>query len=102
MKTDYLVNIEYNAQNHFISAFLSRFLIITIPRFIRQILREKLWIPDKKYFVDPWLLLFLPSFLPVGKQSQLLLQTTEVELGLKVGVEFDNTTPTQDSSELTT
>ena len=33
--------------------FLSRFLIITIPHFIRQILREKRWIPDKKYFVDP-------------------------------------------------
>ena len=37
------------------------------------------------------------SFLPssscsssVGKQSQLLLQPTEVELGLQVGVEFDN------------
>ena len=26
-----------------------------------------------------------------GKQSQLLLQPTEVELGLQVGVEFDNT-----------
>ena len=26
----------------------------------------------------------------VGKQSQLLLQPTEVELGLQVGVEFDN------------
>ena len=25
----------------------------------------------------------------VGKQSQLLLQPTEVELGLQVGVEFD-------------
>ena len=33
---------------------------------------------------------FLSSFLPVGKQSQLLLQQTEVELGLQVGVEFDN------------
>ena len=35
------------------------------------------------------------SFLPsssssVGKQSQLLLKPTEVELGLQVGVEFDN------------
>ena len=38
---------------HFISAFLSHFLIITIPHFIRQILQEKRWIPDKKYFVDP-------------------------------------------------
>ena len=27
--------------------------------------------------------------LPVGKQSQLLLQPTEVELGLQVGVKFD-------------
>ena len=27
--------------------------------------------------------------LQVGKQSQLLLQPTEVELGLQVGVEFD-------------
>ena len=35
---------------HFISAFLSHFLIITIPHFIRQ----KRWIPDKKYFVHPW------------------------------------------------
>ena len=26
----------------------------------------------------------------VGKQSQLLLKPTEVELGLQVGVEFDN------------
>ena len=34
--------------------FLLHFLIITIPHFIRQILREKRWIPDKKYFVDPW------------------------------------------------
>ena len=32
--------------------------------------------------------LLLPS--SVGKQSQLLLQPTEVELGLQVGVEFDN------------
>ena len=30
----------------------------------------------------------LPS--SVGKQSQLLLKPTEVELGLQVGVEFDN------------
>ena len=28
----------------------------------------------------------------MGKQSQLLLKPTEVELGLQVGVEFDNTT----------
>ena len=28
----------------------------------------------------------------MGKQSQLLLQPTEVELGLNVGVEFDNST----------
>ena len=34
--------------------------------------------------------LLLPSFfLPVGKQSQLLLKPTKVELGLQVGVEFD-------------
>ena len=33
-----------------------------------------------------WVL--LPSS-SVGKQSQLLLQPTEVELGLQVGVEFD-------------
>ena len=26
----------------------------------------------------------------MGKQSQLLLKPTEVELGLQVGVEFDN------------
>ena len=32
----------------------SLFFIITIPCLIRQILREKLWIPDKKYFVHPW------------------------------------------------
>ena len=38
-----------------------------------------------------WVLLpsFLPSSSSVGKQSQLLLQPTEVELGLQVGVEFD-------------
>ena len=30
--------------------------------------------------------LLLPAF---GKQSQLLLQPTEVEVGLQVGVEFD-------------
>ena len=34
------------------------------------------------------LLLLLPS--SVGKESQLLLKPTEVELGLQVGVEFDN------------
>ena len=34
--------------------------------------------------------LFLPSSCSVGKQSQLLLKPTEVELGLQVGVEFDN------------
>ena len=28
----------------------------------------------------------------MGKQSQLLLKPTEVELGLQVGVEFDNST----------
>ena len=28
--------------------------------------------------------------MPGGKQSQLLLQPTKVELGLQVGVEFDN------------
>ena len=28
----------------------------------------------------------------MGKQSQLLLKPTEVELGLQVGVEFDNNT----------
>ena len=33
-------------------------------------------------------LFFLPS--SVGKQSQLLLKPTEVELGLQVGVKFDN------------
>ena len=38
-----------------LSAFLSHFFIITIPHFIRQILRKKHWIPDKKYFVDPCL-----------------------------------------------
>ena len=27
----------------------------------------------------------------MGKQSQLLLQSTKIELGLQVGVEFDNT-----------
>ena len=32
----------------------------------------------------------LPSSSSVGKQSQLLLKPTEVELGLQVGVEFDN------------
>ena len=39
-------------------------------------------------------LLLLPSFLPssIGKQGQLLLQPTEVELGLQVGVEFDKST----------
>ena len=34
-------------------------------------------------------LFFLPSSSSVGKQSQLLLKPTEVELGLQVGVEFD-------------
>ena len=29
----------------------------------------------------------------MGKQSQLLLKPTEVELGLQVGVEFDNRKP---------
>ena len=29
----------------------------------------------------------------MGKQSQLLLQPTEVELGLQIGVEFDNIHP---------
>ena len=38
---------------YFIAAFLSHFLIITIPHFIRQILWENRWIPDKKYFVHP-------------------------------------------------
>ena len=36
---------------------------------------------------------FIPSSSSsVGKQSQLLLKPTEVELGLQVGVEFDNKT----------
>ena len=29
----------------------------------------------------------------MGKQSQLLLEPTEVQLGLQVGVEFDKITP---------
>ena len=36
-----------------------------------------------------WGFIFLPPSSSVGKQSQLLLKPTEVELGLKVGVEFD-------------
>ena len=32
---------------------LCKFFIGTILHFVRQIIREKLWIPDKKYFVDP-------------------------------------------------
>ena len=39
--------------------------------------------------VLPYFLLLLSS---VGKESQLLLKQTEVELGLQVGVEFDNRT----------
>ena len=45
----------------------------------------------------------VPSFsLPssVGKQSQLLLQPTEVEFGLQVGVEFDNSHSVQLNVEL--
>ena len=50
-----VINAPYVLCNviHFISAFLSHFLIITIPDFLRQILHEKRWIPDKKYFVHP-------------------------------------------------
>ena len=36
--------------------------------------------------------MWVPSFLPsssTGKQSKLLLQPPEVELGLQIGVEFD-------------
>ena len=44
-------------------------------------------------FLRPWFFLLkawlLPSFLHVGKKSQLLLQPTQVELSLQVGVEFD-------------
>ena len=40
----------------------------------------------------------LPSSL--GKQSQLLLQPTEVKLGLQVGVEFDNSPSVQLNVEL--
>ena len=39
------------------------------------------WLSEARWW------LFFPS--SVGKQSQLLLQPTEVELGLQVGVEFD-------------
>ena len=35
-------------------ALLSHYFIVTIPRFVRQILRENVWIPDKKYFMQPW------------------------------------------------
>ena len=38
-----------------------------------------------------WVILPVPSSSSsIGKQSQLLVQPTEVELGLQVGVEFDN------------
>ena len=36
----------------------------------------------------------------MGKQSQLLLQPNEVELGLQVGVEFDNSHSVQLNVEL--
>ena len=64
---------KYDVQNHFISAFLSHFLIIIIPRFIRQILREKLWIPDKKYYVHPWTHLMFLKFFLKNFQSGLLV-----------------------------
>ena len=54
---------------YFIAAFLSHFLIITIPHFIRQILWENCWIPDKKYFVHPCLGSCLPGQLSPGQLS---------------------------------
>ena len=47
-------------------------------------------IPSAQSYVRVILPSFLPSSSSVGKQSQLLLKPTEVELGLQVGVEFDN------------
>ena len=47
----------------FYIGFLSYFFIQTIPCFVRQIVRDKLWIPDKKYYVNPWThLMFLKLF----------------------------------------
>ena len=45
-------------------------------------------------WVVPFFLLSSSS--SVGKQSQLLLKPSEVELGLQVGVEFDNFDSTMD------
>ena len=60
-------------KTNFISAFLSHFFIQTIKCFARQILQEKLWIPDKKYYVHPWThLMFLKLFLK-NFQSGLLV-----------------------------
>ena len=40
---------------------LSQIFIWTIPHYIRQILRENHWIPDKKWYVQPCLLRSKPS-----------------------------------------
>ena len=49
------------------------YIAFFVPCFVRQILREKLWIPDKKYYVHPWThLMFLKLFLK-NFQSVLLV-----------------------------
>ena len=54
-----------------------------------------------------WVVVVVLVVVTGGKQSQLLLQPTKVELGLQVGVEFDNTSflmliwfPTSSTSDL--
>merc|ERR1711875_24733 len=53
--------------------------------------------PSSFNLLPSFFFLLVPS--SVGKQSQLLLKPTEVELGLQVGVEFDNTTTNQKEAQ---
>ena len=53
--------------------FFHIFFIQTIKCFARQILQEKLWIPDKKYYVHPWTHLMFLKFFLKNFQSGLLV-----------------------------
>ena len=46
---------QIECTKRFYIGFFAAFLDIYSPHFVRQILQEKLWIPDKKYFMQPWL-----------------------------------------------
>ena len=45
---------QIECTKRFYISFFAAFLDIYSPHFVRQILQEKHWIPDKKYFMQPW------------------------------------------------